>query len=55
MKSGKKTKSGSRAGKSKAHSVKSLTMKNATGVRGGRKASGGPILAGWDVRANVKA
>jgi hypothetical protein len=55
MTSPKKAKAGSKAGKSKARSLKSLSVKNASAVRGGRKAQGGPIMAGWDVRGNVKA
>jgi hypothetical protein len=54
MTSGKKAKAGSKSDKSKARSLKSLSAKASSDVRGGGKAQGGPILAGWDLKANKK-
>ena len=57
MGSPKKAKAGLKAAKSKARSLKSLPAKNSSSVRGGgksQKLQGGPILAGWDLKANPK-
>ena len=48
----KKSSTGKRATK---RGTKDLTPRTASRVKGGGKAQGGPILAGWDVKANQKA